>query len=329
MEGAGKLVEDEDLREAMKERGLGTPATRAATIEGLIDDKYVVREGKELIPTAKGIELLRMLEAMRIEELTSPELTGEWEYKLNLMEKGRVTREAFMRETQDLARRIVGNIKSYDEAKDRKPAGFNNPLDGKPMFETPSRWESEDGSLVVRKVLGGRQISGEEVVELLTNKRIGPLPGFRSKQGKPFSAAIRFTDQNKVEFVFEDGVDGEKPEILDPEPLGDSPIDSSPVFETMTSYLSQSQIDGDVKKGFRLGKMILGKALDRENMKKMLTEGKTGLIQGFQSSKTRRFFDAYLKITSKGKLEFEFPPREFRGRGRRAAPKAAEPAAEG
>jgi DNA topoisomerase-3 len=314
----------------MKERGLGTPATRAATIEGLIDDKYVVREGKELIPTAKGIELLRMLSAMGIEELTSPELTGEWEHKLNLIEKGVVTREAFMRETQALARRIVGNIKSYDETKDRKAAGFDNPLDGKPMFETPSRFESEDGTLTVRKVLGGREMSGPEVVDLLKNKRIGPLQGFRSKQGKSFSAVIRFTDKNKVEFVFEDGVDGEKPEIVNPEPLGNSPIDESPVFETIVSYLSQTAIDGDAKKGFRLSKSILGKTLDRENMKKMLTEGKTGLIQGFQSSKTRRFFDAYLKMTPQGKLQFEFPPREFKGRGKRGAKtlEGTEPAAE-
>ncbi len=88
MEGAGKFVEDEELAEAMKERGLGTPATRAAIIEGLINDKYVVREAKDLIPTAKAIGLLRMLEAMKIEEVTSPELTGEWEFKLNRIEKG-------------------------------------------------------------------------------------------------------------------------------------------------------------------------------------------------------------------------------------------------
>ncbi len=326
MEGAGKLVEDEDLREAMKERGLGTPATRAATIEGLISDKYVVREGKELIPTAKGIELLHMLAAMDIQELTSPELTGEWEHKLNLMEKGLVTRDAFMNETKDLARRIVGNIKGYNEDNDRQTTTFINPLDGKPMNETPSRWESQDAKLVIRKVLGGRKMSGDEIVALLTNKRIGPLSGFRSKQGKSFSAVIRFTDQNKVEFVFENGADGEKPEIVNPEPLGNSPIDESPVYETVASYLSQTAIDGDAKKGFRLGKVILGKALDRESMQKMLTEGRTGLLKGFQSSKTRRFFDAYLKMTSAGKLQFEFPPREFKGRGKKVAA-TDEPAA--
>ncbi len=324
MESAGKFVEDEELRAAMKERGLGTPATRAAIIEGLIDDKYIVREGKELIPTAKSIDLFRLLAAMNIEELTSPELTGEWEFKLNRIEKGQFTRAAFMGEIQDLTRRMVRSIKAYDEEKDRKPAGFANPLDGKPMQETPTRWESEDGKVMIRKVLGGRQMSEAEVVELLQKRRLGPLQGFRSKQGRPFSAAIRLTDANKVEFVFEDSASGEKPEIVNPEPLGKSPVDGTPVFETLASYISESAINGDSKLGFRLGKVILGKSLDRENVAKMLAGEKTSLLQGFQSSKTRRFFDAYLKVSPQGKLQFEFPPREFKGRGRFGKAKKAE-----
>jgi DNA topoisomerase-3 len=164
-------------------------------------------------------------------------------------------------------------------------------------------------------------MAAEEVTTLLRDKRLGPLQGFRSKQGKPFSAALRFTDKNKVEFIFEGGPDGEKPEIVNPEPLGKSPVDGTPVFETVTSYQSESGIQGDAQKGFRLGKVILGKTQDRENVRKMLEEGKTGLLQGFQSSKTRRFFDAYLKVTPQGKIQFEFPPREFKGR-RKAAPKS-------
>jgi DNA topoisomerase-3 len=315
MESAGKYVEDEELRDAMKERGLGTPATRAATIEGLLQDKYIVREGKELVPTAKGVELMGLLSAMKIEELTLPELTGEWEFKLNRIEKGKLTREEFMRETETLTRRIVERIKGYNEDDDRKAAGFSNPIDGRPMSETASRWQSEDGKVVIRKVMGGRQMAPDEIVELLKNRRIGPLTGFRSKAGKPFAAALRLTDANKIEFVFEGG-DGEAPEIVNPEPLGNSPVDGTPVFETVTSYMSRSALDGDAKKGFRIGKSILGKTLERENIAKMLNDGKSGLIQGFQSSKTRRFFDAYLKLNKAGKLEFDFPPREFKPRGK-------------
>jgi DNA topoisomerase-3 len=188
------------------------------------------------------------------------------------------------------------------------------------MSETTSRWQSEDGRVVIRKVMGGRQMAPEEIVELLKNRRIGPLTGFRSKAGKPFAAVLRLTDENKIEFVFEGG-DGEAPEIVNPEPLGNSPVDGTPVFETVTSYMSQSAIDiaggaTDTKKGFRIGKSILGKTLERGHIGKMLTDGKSGLITGFQSSKTRRFFDAYLKLTKAGKLEFEFPPREFKPRGK-------------
>jgi DNA topoisomerase-3 len=320
MESAGKYVEDEELRDAMKERGLGTPATRAATIEGLLADKYIVREGKELVPTAKGVELLGLLSAMKIEELTLPELTGEWEFKLNRIEKGKLTREEFMQETTALTRQIVQRIKGYNEEDDRKAAGFSNPIDGKPLSETASRWQTEDGKIVIRKVMGGRQMAPEEIMDLLKNRRIGPLTGFRSKAGKPFAAVLRLTDENKIEFVFEGG-DGEAPEIVNPEPLGNSPVDGTPVFETVTSYMSQSAIDiaggaTDTKKGFRIGKSILGKTLEREHIAKMLNDGKSGLISGFQSSKTRRFFDAYLKLTKAGKLEFEFPPREFKPRGK-------------
>jgi DNA topoisomerase III len=324
MESAGKYVDDEELSEALKERGLGTPATRAAVIEGLIEDKYIVREGKELIPTAKGNDLLKLLEAIGIEELTMPELTGEWEFKLNRMEKGLITRPDFMQEIKDLTRKIVSKIKAFDEDRDRKQAGFTNPIDGKPMYETLSKYESDDGKMVIRKVLGGREMSQEEVLELLTKRRIGPISGFRSKMGKPFTAAIRLTDELKVEFVFEDapGKDGEGPEILNPESLGTSPMDGSKVFETLTGYLDESAMKGE-KKGFKMGKMILGKPITREHISKMLAGEKTELIQGFQSAKTRRFFDAFLKLNKDGSLAFEFPPREFKGKGKKGKAKEA------
>ena len=100
MESAGKLVEDEELREAMAARGLGTPATRAAIIEGLVYDEYIAREGKELIATSKGISLITLLRGIGIHLLSSPELTGEWEYQLKLMEQGRLERSVVHGEDQ-------------------------------------------------------------------------------------------------------------------------------------------------------------------------------------------------------------------------------------
>jgi DNA topoisomerase-3 len=114
MEGAGKLIEDEDLRDAMKEKGLGTPATRAQTIEGLIAEKYMLRDGRELVPTAKAFQLMTLLRGLAIEDLTRPDLTGNWEYQLSEMEHGRLSRQAFMAEIAQMAERIVKKAKEYD-----------------------------------------------------------------------------------------------------------------------------------------------------------------------------------------------------------------------
>jgi DNA topoisomerase-3 len=322
MESAGKYVDDEDLAEAMKERGLGTPATRAAIIEGLLYDKYIVREGKELVPTAKGADLMRLLSAIGIEELVSPELTGGWEWKLNRIERGLYTRPEFMKEIQDFARNIVGKIKGFDEDKLKTLAPFKSPIDGQKMYETLTRYESEDGELIVRKVLGGRQMTEPEIIELLQKRQIGPLQGFRSKMGKPFTAVLKINDKNKVEFVFDDtasGPDGQPLDLAKEEPVGISPTDGTKVYETLTGYISESQLAGDAKKGLKINKMILGKNLDRDVIKRLLSLERTDLIKGFQSSKTRRFFDAYLKLSKDGKISFEFPPREFKGRGKKKA----------
>ena len=114
MEGAGKLVEDDELREAMQEKGLGTPATRAATIEGLIAEKYMLREGRELIPTAKAFQLMTLLRGLGVEELSRPELTGEWEFKLSQMEKGLLSRDDFMQQIAAMTEHIVQKAKEYD-----------------------------------------------------------------------------------------------------------------------------------------------------------------------------------------------------------------------
>jgi hypothetical protein len=122
MEGAGKFVEDDELREAMQEKGLGTPATRAAIIEGLINEKYMLREGREMIPTAKAFQLMTLLRGLGVEELSKPELTGEWEYKLAQMEHGKLSRDEFMREIAEMTKHIVKKAKEYD--RDTVPGDY-------------------------------------------------------------------------------------------------------------------------------------------------------------------------------------------------------------
>ncbi|MGE4558566.1 MAG: DNA topoisomerase III [Desulfobulbus sp.] len=310
MENSGKLVEDEELAEAMKERGLGTPATRAAIIEKLINEKYIVREQRELVPTGKAFELLSLLEARKIEVLASPELTGEWEFKLNQIIGGAMTRPQFMREIREMTRAIVEKVRNGGE-EERIEAPFS-PIDGVRFFETASAFESEDKKLMIRKVLGGRVMEEAEIVDLIKGKTLGPLSDFRSKKGKPFSASIHLAN-SKVEFLFADSTDTlDLDEIRAQEPLGLSPVDRTKVFETPAGFLSESALEGDQKKGLRISKIILGRRLDPEHISQLLNNGRTELITGFISKK-KKPFDAFLLLDEKGKLSFEFPPRKKRG----------------
>ncbi len=313
MEHSGKLVDDEELAEAMKERGLGTPATRAAIIEKLLNEKYVVREQRDLAPTGKAFELLSLLEAREIEVLASPELTGEWEYKLNQILKGTMTRPQFMKEIRQMTRAIVDRVKAGPRAE--VPEASFSPVGGLRFFERASSYEAEDKSLVLRKVLGGRVMREEEIVALIQGETLGPFDDFRSKKGKPFTASLRLQG-GKVEFLFADSVAEEDlSAIRKQEPLGLSPVDGTPVFETQGAYVSESALSGDEKKGLRIAKIILGRRLEREHISQMLAEGRTALINGF-ISKRKKPFDAYLLLDGKGRISFEFPPKE-RKKGRR------------
>lgn len=308
MENSDKFVEDEELADAMKERGLGTPATRASIIEKLINEKYVVREGKELTPTGKAFELLALLEAMKIDVLASPEMTGEWEYKLNLILSGRFTREKFMHEIRELTRHITEQIKNFEEGENIPEASFS-PVDGVKFFSTATAWVSEDKSIAIRKVLGGRVMTEEEIVQLIKGETLGPFSDFRSKKGKPFTASVRMNN-NKTEFLFADSTDDLDTEAIKKEtPIGASPIDGTPVFETPAGYMSESALDGDNKKGLKISKIILSKNIEPKHIAQLLNEGKTELIKGFISKK-RRPFDAYLLLGKTGKITFEFPPRK-------------------
>ena len=284
-------------------------ATRAAIIEKLLNEKYVVREQKELIPTGKAIELLALLEARDIDVLASPELTGEWEYKLSQILRGKMTREQFMREIREQTAKIVEQVKTGEEAV-RKEASFS-PVDGVTFFENATAYQSEDGQLMIRKILGGRIMEDNEIVLLIRGETVGPYTDFRSKKGKPFTASIVIKD-SKVSFQFADSTDDLDMEaIKQQESIGLSPVDQTKVFETPMAYMSESALEGDRKIGLRVGKTILERSITRENIVQLLTDGKTELINGF-ISKRKRPFDAYLCMDNKGKITFEFPPRKPR-----------------
>ncbi len=310
MENSDKLVDNEKLAEAMKERGLGTPATRAAIIEKLLKEKYIVREGRDLTPTGKAFELLALLEAMKIDLLASPELTGEWEHKLNQILKGTLTRDKFMEEIRATTLHIINQVKNFETTETRHEAPFS-PINNIHFFSSPTAYISKDEKISIRKILGGRIMAEDEIVAILKGKTIGPFSNFRSKKGKPFTASLRLTN-DKIEFIFADSTADLDIDAIKASPsLGFSPTDNTMVFETPAAFMSESALDGDEKNGLRISKIILSRQLTAENIQQLLKDRKTPLIKGFISKK-RRPFDAYLLLADNGKISFEFPPRKPR-----------------
>jgi len=336
MEGAGKLVEDEELREAMSEKGLGTPATRAQIIEGLIWEKYVIRNGRELQPMAKAFSLMALLNGLGIPELTSPELTGEWEFKLNQMSRGKLRRDQFMKEIADATRQIVGKAKSYES--DTVPGDFGTlrtpcPKCGGEIHENYKKFQCQKCDYALWKIVAGRQLEIPEMEELLEKGQVGPLQGFRSKQGFPFAAIIKMGPgpEFKPEFDFgadkkEDGADAAPIDFTGKEPLGKCPKCGSRVFDAGMNYLCEKATGPDKTCTFKTGKIILQQEIPPEQVKKLLNDGKTDLLKGFVSKKTNRKFEAFL-VVKDGGTAFEFAPREKKGKGagKTAAPKEPMP----
>ena len=319
MEGAGKLVEDEELAEAMKERGLGTPATRADTIDGLINQRYMERQQRELVPTAKAEQLLQFLSAVKADQLTSPAMTGEWEFKLREIEQGKFTREKFMKEVVAQTRGIVERVKTFEEDDTAaRVTDILSPTDGKPLRETLRGYKSQDGDFMVYKVIGGRKMEEAEVRELIAKGQLGPLDGFRSaKTGKPYSAVLRYNPtEKKIEFVFDgqrDATGAVKIDFTGLQPIGEAPAarfgPDAMLYETPQSYVVRRVENGEDKILARCSRRILARDIPREQFVKMLETGKTDLLDRFWSQRTRRPFSAFLALKPDGSTGFEFAPR--------------------
>ena len=318
MEGAGKLIEDDDLREAMREKGLGTPATRASIIEGLIAERYVHREGKELTPTAKAFSLMTLLHGLGVPELFSPELTAEWEFKLAQMEHGKLKRDTFMREIVAMTEHIVGQAKGYES--DTIPGDFATLSCKCPkcgigeVHEKYKKFQCNNPKcdFAFWKILGGRQIEPHEADALIKDREIGPLEGFRSKMGRPFSAKLKLNDANEVTFDFgnpDSLEDGEAPDFSELTSLGACPKCGGRVFEFGNSYVCEKAVGPEKTCDFRSGRMILQRPIEPAQMQKLLASKKTDLLQ-FVSSRTRRPFSAYLVVQKDGKVGFEFEPKD-------------------
>ncbi len=316
MEGAGKFVDDDGLREAMAGKGLGTPATRAAIIEGLLAEKYLIRDGRELIATAKAFQLMTLLRGLDIKELSLPELTGEWEFRLKQIEQGALSREEFMKEIAKMTEHIVSQAKNYtnttipgDYATLKTPC----PKCGSVVKENYRRFACTSCDFSISKVPGGRAFELDEVETLISTKAFGPVDGFRSKMGRPFAASLKITADHKLEFDFgnapKDGELAQEIDFSDKTALGACPKCGASVYAHGSAYICEKSTGPSPSCDFRTGMIILQQSVGPEQVQKLLATGKTDLLEGFVSAKTRRKFKAYLVKTPQGKIGFEFEAR--------------------
>jgi DNA topoisomerase-3 len=195
------------------------------------------------------------------------------------------------------------------------------------MVETLRNYQTEDGSFTMRKVIAGRLLEPLEAKDLLEKKLIGPLQGFRSKAGWPFSAALKLNDAGETEFVFDNApvnAAGDKLDLDTQEPIAKCPVCGGRVFETMMAYACENTFGDAPTCKMKVSKVILQQPIDRAQVEKLLATKKTDLLRGFVSQRTRRKFSAYLAMGPDGKTTFEFEPRAEGAKGKKPMAKKTD-----
>lgn len=335
MERAGKELEDEELSEAMAEKGLGTPATRADTIENLISKGYVQRLREGLKPTAKGIRLIDFLHRIHSSGLTSAEMTGGWEKNLRDVEHGQMERSQFMHDIASFTREIVEKVKEfeYEELYKSEPPVGKCPRDGESPVEEffwgyRCAGESESGkgcpkcgaesTFIIWKEISGRYIDRGTAGLLLANGKTPTLAGFSNQQGREYQGSLFLDDSLAVKLLGEEsdgGGDDDEPEEVSGEVLGECPKGQDcQVLETSKRFVCHRVLEGATSKdanccGFSMPKLVCKREISTEEAAEYLANGRTQVLEGF-ISKRGRPFPAILYMKDTGRHGYEFPPRE-------------------
>mgnify|MGYP003694253855 CR=1 FL=1 len=283
MEGAGKLVDDESMAEAMKERGLGTPATRADTIDGLINQKYLERNQRELVPTTKAESLLQFLAAVHADALTKPDMTGEWEYKLRQMEHGKFPRRAFMSEIVEVTKGIVERTKNFEE--DDSNSRVTDII-------SPTRRQA-DGRYSARLQIAGRrphdlqgderpQNRGRRSPRARDERRDRSARWIRLRENRqPFSLEIKNRGRREKSRLEEkpSSISATRSDVNTLVPFWTDPKTGAELCEAPTSYVLRER-DGDGwKEIFKVGRLMCQKEVTREQAIQLVERGKTDLIE--------------------------------------------------
>lgn len=210
METAGKEIEDDTMRQAMKDSGIGTPATRAAIIETLLKREYMVRQQKKLVPTEKGLALHSVVKNMAIANV---EMTGKWEAELAKIERGEASADGFTHSIEGYTREITAELLGCDRLFSHKDSGCQCPKCKQgtmQFFGTVVRCSNKECGMPVFKQVAGKLLTDADITDLLTKGKTRTLNGFTSKQGKSFSAAIAFDENFNTKFVFAERKTAEK-----------------------------------------------------------------------------------------------------------------------
>jgi DNA topoisomerase-3 len=311
MEHAGRQVEDDEFSEALKDTGLGTPATRAETIEKLIDRNYIRRaRNGQLSATAIGLRLIDMLRRIGVDWITSPELTGEMEHRLLQVQRGHIERTAYMSDIVERTTAMVHRIKDHDRSvlyADDEDVG-PCPSCGESIRETTLAYQcvanlgaDEGCSFIFWKDTSGRWFDRDTASRLIEQTTVEDLHGFFSRTGEEYTATVTLSQAGKVT---------SKGNAAGSVEATDEAIATCPVCESGTIRQGHDGYACDADEcSFRgIRAEMCQRLITSEEARAILTDGRSALLEGFVSRRGRPF-SAYLVLNGK-KVEYDFPPRQ-------------------
>ena len=318
MKTAGKQIENEELAEAMKDRGLGTPATQAGIIETLKKRGFIEAQKNYLVSTARGREVIALMD----EKVKSPEMTGEWEYKLSQVEKGQLTPVEFRDGIVNYVKELFEHLREkYGSQFERETVteAIACPKCGQPLEIAPWGYVCKNAECGFKfgHTVAGKMLAHSEVKALLAGETVGPLSGFKSKKGSEFSAKLTLDKDFNIQFAFEsDGkFHGQKTDYKCP--LCGSPLEENKnaIFCTGSAQSKDPRPEPGMTNdcNFTLFKTIAGHALTAKEISALFTNGRTPLIQKFRSKKGTEFAAAlkWGEGADKGRAVFEFQHRDL------------------
>jgi DNA topoisomerase-3 len=343
MENAGRAVDDEQLAQALHEKGIGTPATRADIIENLIRKGYVVRQGKALRPTVKGIRLVDVLRRMHADRLASPELTGDMEYRLREVERGNRTAREFMKEMAEYTTHVVDRARDFDYDElypDEEPLG-TCPCERKlPVYERswfyrckqdPDTPAEEDCEFRLWKDKAGRYMDRASVQLLLEKGETPPLDGFLTRDGRGYGGSLKLEGKDLKLTPLSDG-EGERTSDQPEYEVNDAPMGTCPackegkILETPTHYRCSMGAEQEGKQPclFVLPRTVCRREITREEAEAYVRDSRTAMLEEF-ISRYGRPFSAVLFLKPNGRHGFEFAPRPARKKGAGGSPSRKRP----